>query len=370
MWIVCQIGAREHYAIPRALLGDGRLDRLVTDAWIRPGSLWGKLPATRRLRDRYHPDLAEAKIFAPNLQMIGFEIAHRTRRHDAWKTILERNTLFQARAISQISRNTSSPNTKSGGGNDEGTSTLFSYSGAARELFRVAKQRGWKTVLGQIDPGPEEERIADRIIVNSEWSRQCLLTEGVPEEKMSVVPLVYEGGGSRVGRMADRSGSAGAGQEEVALEILFLGQINLRKGVGRLLEAMRLLKEEAISLTLAGPAEIDPSAWAHMPNVKWVGPVARSEVGRYYAAADLFVLPTISDGYALTQLEALSHGLAVLASKSCGAAVTHGVNGWLLDDLEPATIARAILKARNALPLAKVEIPAFGLNDLAAGLAD
>jgi glycosyltransferase involved in cell wall biosynthesis len=334
--------------------------------------------------------------------MIGFEIAHRTRRHDAWKTILERNTLFQARAISQISRNTSSPNTKSGGGNDEGTSTLFSYSGAARELFRVAKQRGWKTVLGQIDPGPEEERIviaererygnlatswnpapetywenwrsevdlADRIIVNSEWSRQCLLTEGVPEEKMSVVPLVYEGGGSRVGRMADRSGSAGAGQEEVALEILFLGQINLRKGVGRLLEAMRLLKEEAISLTLAGPAEIDPSAWAHMPNVKWVGPVARSEVGRYYAAADLFVLPTISDGYALTQLEALSHGLAVLASKSCGAAVTHGVNGWLLDDLEPATIARAILKARNALPLAKVEIPAFGLNDLAAGLAD
>jgi len=149
---------------------------------------------------------------------------------------------------------------------------------------------------------------------------------------------------------------------------LFLGQINLRKGVGRLLEAMRLLKDESISLTLAGPCEIDPATWSDLPKVKWVGPVPRSEVGRYYAEADLFILPTISDGYALTQLEALYRGLPVLASKSCGAAVTHGVNGWILDDLEPDTIAQAILDARKALPLAKVEMPPFSLDDLARAL--
>jgi len=153
--------------------------------------------------------------------------------------------------------------------------------------------------------------------------------------------------------------------EPRTLSVLFLGQINLRKGVGRLLDAMRLLKDEPISLTLAGPAEIEPSAWADLPKVRWVGSVPRSEVGRYYEAADLFILPTISDGYALTQLEALARGLPVLASKSCGAAVTHGENGWILEDLEPATIARAILDAREVLPLARVERPAFGLEELA-----
>jgi glycosyltransferase involved in cell wall biosynthesis len=154
------------------------------------------------------------------------------------------------------------------------------------------------------------------------------------------------------------------------LEVLFLGQVSLRKGVGRLLEAMRALRDEPISLTLAGPGEIDPSMWADLPQVRWVGVIPRSEVGRCYEAADLFILPTLSDGYALTQLEALAHGLPVLASRRCGNAVTPGTNGWLLDDLEPQTIADAIRAAREALPLARVEPPRFGLGDLASKLLE
>ena len=114
---------------------------------------------------------------------------------------------------------------------------------------------------------------------------------------------------------------------------------------------------------------IDPSAWADLPQVRWVGKVPRSEVGRYYEAADLFILPTISDGYALTQLEALAHGLPVLASRHCGDAVRHGENGWILEDLEPETIARTIRQARESLPLTKVEMPAFGMEALARALA-
>lgn len=395
MWIVSQIGAREHYAIPRALLQAGQLSLLCTDAWIQPGSVWGKLPGTRRLRDRYHPDLGKAPVFAPNSRMLAFEIEHRLRQRSGWETIIARNSLFQQQVIRHLSLFPDPSVSK-----NEAQRTLFSYSCAALELFRFAKSRGWTTVLGQIDPGPEEERLvaaesrrypalkntwqptpavywerwheevklADRIIVNSEWSRQCLLTEGVPGAKMEVVPLTVSGG-----QLAVSGGSGGEpgtkNDEPRTLSVLFLGQINLRKGVGRLLDAMRLLKDEPVTLTLAGPAEIEPSAWADLPKVTWVGTVPRSEVGRHYEAADLFILPTISDGYALTQLEALAHGLPVLASKSCGAAVTHGENGWILEDLEPATIARAILDAREALPLARVERPAFGIGDLAERLA-
>jgi glycosyltransferase involved in cell wall biosynthesis len=182
---------------------------------------------------------------------------------------------------------------------------------------------------------------------------------------MEVVPLVYE---KAVGGVQSAVGGRRSADGGGRFEVLFLGQVNLRKGVGRLLEAMRGLRDESIFLTLAGPGEIDPTAWADLPKVRWVGQVPRSEVGRLYEAADLFILPTISDGYALTQLEALAHGLPVLASRACGNAVTHGENGWLLDDLEPSTIANAIRAAREALPLPNVAPPRFGLEDLAAKL--
>ncbi len=383
-WIVCQIGAREHYAVPRALHRRGVLAALITDFWMPSGHPFGRLPGARRLRDRHHLDLAGARVIAPNWRMFRFEVSNRLRKRSGWNVITARNALFQRQAISYLSSRT----------DDHGSPvTLFSYSYAALELFRFAKQRGWKTVLGQIDPGPEEERIvtaeqasqphlgsrwqpvpkeywemwrqevllADRIVVNSEWSRQCLLKEEVPDGKIEIVPLVYEeqqddgiwGTGAKKGKAGEN------------FRVLFLGQINLRKGVARLLAAMHLLRDEPVELILAGPSGIDPAAWADLPKVRWVGPVARSEVARLYDEADVFILPTLSDGYALTQLEALSRGLPVIASRRCGETVTPGVNGWLLDDLEPETIATAIRKAREEGPLTNVRAPDFSLMDLA-----
>ncbi len=401
MFIVCQIGAREHYAIPRALHARGALAGLVTDFWVNPASPIGKIPGGRRLKDRYHADLASAKVIAPNLRMLAYEAAVRMGKRSGWDVVIKRNALFQEQALFRLSSLIT---------DDRSPITLFSYSYAALEIFRFAKSRGWKTVLGQIDPGPEEERIvaaereryrhlasswqpapasywaswreeidlADRILVNSEWSRQCLLKEGVPEAKIQVVPLVYgkviSGQRSEVGGQRSEVGD----QESFNIQnsklkiqnpppkrVLFLGQVNLRKGVGRLLDAMRLLKDEPVELALAGPSQVDASAWADLPNVRWIGPVPRSEVERHYVDADFFILPTLSDGYALTQLEAMSHGLPVMASKHCGEAVRHGENGWILDDLEPETIATAIRHAvANPLDPSLVRPPEFSLDDL------
>ena len=123
-------------------------------------------------------------------------------------------------------------------------SILLSYSYTALEPFRYAKAHGWKTVLVQIDPGPEEERIvaeeaarvpqlagdwqpappeywafwreecklADRIVVNSEWSREGLIRGGVPAEKISVIPLAYEA--SEVGGQKSAE-SAGYGADRI-----------------------------------------------------------------------------------------------------------------------------------------------------------
>ena len=69
MWIVCQIGAREHYAIARALERKGELAAMVTDFWVSKRHWMGILPGSKRLRDRVHADLVLAVVRAPNLTM-------------------------------------------------------------------------------------------------------------------------------------------------------------------------------------------------------------------------------------------------------------------------------------------------------------
>jgi glycosyltransferase involved in cell wall biosynthesis len=363
--LVSQIGAREHYAIACALRDQAVLAAMITDFWV-PKKHWFRfVPGLTRLRDRHLVSLASVMILAPNIRMLYFELRQRINKRRGWSVNIARNGLFQKFAISKFDKLA----------RQYPELALFSYSYAARDLFGDAKKRGWETILGQIDPGPEEERIvaaeherypelgsrwrpapadywkswreeidlADIIIVNSEWSKQCLIKEGVDEEKLEVVPLVYESKESHGNCAAHEKSNH---PEDVVYRVLFLGQINLRKGIARLLEAMRLLQDETIQLTLAGPCEIDPESWADLPNVEWLGSVPRSEVGRLYDEADVFILPTLSDGYAITQLEALSRGLPVIASAHCGAAVNEGVNGWILADLEPETIAGAITRAR------------------------
>ena len=63
-WICCQLGAREHYAVPRALLLSGLLGEFITDLWIRPGTL---LHSWKGLTGRFHPGLAGARVKAPNV---------------------------------------------------------------------------------------------------------------------------------------------------------------------------------------------------------------------------------------------------------------------------------------------------------------
>lgn len=382
-WVALQIGAREHYAIPRALHSGSQLAELITDLWLPPGSA---LASAQRLRDRWHPGLGDAVVRAPNHRSLLAEalLALRGRR-TGWSGILARNQAFQRYAVSRLRHL-----------HQRGSaSTLFAYSYAAYQPLLEARRYGWRTVLGQIDPGPEEERIvaaerrrypqlatawqpapasywqqwhkelnlADRVLINSAWSRRCLLSAGVADHKLVSLPLTYDPPstqphGPRLHLAAE------------PFQLLFLGTIGLRKGVARLLEAMRLLEGLPVLLTLAGPTQIDPVAWADRPNIRWIGAVPRSRVGALYAGADAFILPTLSDGFALTQLEALGHGCPVIASTRCGEVVQPGCNGWLLPDLEPPAIAACVREACETAALLPrpLALPAFTMQHLSAAL--
>src|ERR1044071_1498620 len=112
-----------------------------------------------------------------------------------------------------------------------------------------------------------ECELADRIVVNSSWSRDALVRGGVPEEKIRVVPVAYETGSRSFERHYPREFSP-----ERPLRVLFLGQISLRKGVGQLLEAVNLLSGENVEFWFVGPTQIHvPQSLKLHPQIRWFG---------------------------------------------------------------------------------------------------
>lgn len=390
-WLCCQLGAREHYAIPRALLRQQMLGWLVTDAWVPPSSFLAKLSGSG-LADRFHNDLRDAAVEAFNSSLIIFEMFARARRLQEWEAIVARNRWFQRKVVSllqsQLRKGAWLPRSfalstidsvkrRGSHGALRSRPILLSYSYTALEPFRHAKSRGWKTVLVQIDPGPEEERIvaeeiarvpelagkwrpapsgywdswreecslADAIVVNSEWSRQELVLSGVPREKLTVISLAYETpdvGGQKSAVGAVRSYPDRFTRER-PMRVLFLGQVNLRKGVARLLEAAKILRDAPVEFWMVGPVQIsNAEALADNARVKWFGVATRKQAAEKYTNADVFILPTLSDGFAITQLEAQAFGLPVISSKFCGGVVESGLNGIILGEPSAANIAAAV----------------------------
>jgi glycosyltransferase involved in cell wall biosynthesis len=368
-WFCCQLGGREHYAIPRALLRVDMLGCLLTDAWVPPSSFLARICGRgSNLAERFHDELRDERVRAFNSSLILFETLARARGLSGWAKIVARNRWFQRKVVSSLRSQLSTINYQP---------VLLSYSYTALEPFRYAKARGWKTLLIQIDPGPEEEaivaeeaarvpelgagwqpappeywafwreecKLADQIVANSEWSREGLIRGGVPREKVSLIPLAYEA--PEVTGQDSEAGSARSYParftSERPMRVLFLGLINLRKGVARLLEAARILRDEPVEFWMVGPVEIaNANTIGDVGRVKCFGPVTRNLAAEFYRNADVFILPTLSDGFAITQLEAQAYGLPLIVSRRCGEVVQDNVNGLLLDAPSAEAIESAI----------------------------
>lgn len=364
-WFCCQLGAREHYSFARALHTKGMLGGLVTDAWVPSGHPLGWL--RRNLRERYHPELASAPVRAWNVAAVAFELAARWRGLRGWPLILERNRWFQKKTVATLSELLSSqilaPSSQP---------ILFAYSYAALEIFGFARQQGWKIIMSQIDGGMEDERIverahrsrpelrsrwqpapaeywsqwreecalADAIVVNSDWSRGLLEKAGVRPNKLHVIPVAFDDtvriGGFQRYYPAEFTRSR-------PLKVLFLGAFVVRKGAAAVLDAIELLSEDPITFSIVGSVDVQvPVRFQEMPKVRWIGPVSRESTAEHYRECDVFLFPTVSDGFGMTQVEARAWKLPIIATPFCAPIVQHGVNGLVISEVTGSCLAEAI----------------------------
>lgn len=191
----------------------------------------------------------------------------------------------------------------------------------------------------------QEYAETDRIIVTSAFVRRTFVARGVPASKIAVVPYGIDPAPAPQARPVRKVPRA-----------LFVGGCSVRKGVPYLVEAFRKL-DVAAELRLVGRR--NDALFARIgglpPNVQAAGPKTGIDLAHEYASADVFVLPSVEDGWGLVTNEAMNAGLPVVVTENCGSAeiVEDGVNGFVV----PARDADA-LAARLALLLSDADLRA------------
>lgn len=136
------------------------------------------------------------------------------------------------------------------------------------------------------------------------------------------------------------------------LRLLSVGRLIARKGLNRLLDAMRLLPKTSrpVHLTIVGSGPDEESLRAlvqshKLTNVTFAGFVDQSALPPFYRQADVFVLPTLQDPFGIVMLEAAASGLALLGSIHSGATpelVKPEITGFSFDPARPEILAAQI----------------------------
>jgi glycosyltransferase involved in cell wall biosynthesis len=182
----------------------------------------------------------------------------------------------------------------------------------------------------------EELRLADRITCPSQF-----VLDSIPLEIRQKTPCQISPFGSPPCKPVDFERSL----KNDTLKLLFVGSMSQRKGLADLFEAMKLLKGEPISLSILGqpsmPMEFYRKQFAAF---EYFPPCSNHKVREIMKAHDALVLPSIVEGRALVQQEALSCGLAIIVTPNAGGEdlVEESITGHLVPIRSPEKIAEAV----------------------------
>jgi len=190
-------------------------------------------------------------------------------------------------------------------------------------------------------------RRVDHIIAVSDYLRELLTTEmRVSDQKISVIDMgvntnLFRSIGKREARKRlDLPLSDGI--------VLYVGNLYPLKGCQYLIQAMALIKRPDRRLMIVGEGperrRLEVLSDSLGLPVTFVGAVPKEQVPLWMSAADLLVHPTLSEGFGLVVLEALSCGLPVVASNVGGIPelINDGVNGYLVEPANVSALAEAM----------------------------
>ncbi len=366
--VVVHSGARDRYQVALALSQAGLLQYLVTDFfWSEEAGLgkllsrWLPLRVLRVLRQRSAPGLPPAQVKTCLRAALGGFLLDKAR---FLPFALRR---WMTRKADGVLGRVAGTTAKRGG------AQLLSYSYYGYAAFRAAGTPGMmfqmhphpatmrRLLLAELEAHPDcaaslrqewelnlpeedfqrlvaEAALPVRSLAASSFTKRSLVEHGAAPESVTVVPYGIDLRKFHPANGSDRSVMS-------TLKLLFVGRINQRKGIKYLLQALELLPGADLELTVCGRVldglDLFKAAGAR---VRIRPSVSAPQLVEAYQQADLFVLPSIAEGFGQVLLEALACGVPVLATTHTAAPdlITEGEQGFVVEPRRPDLLADRI----------------------------
>jgi glycosyltransferase involved in cell wall biosynthesis len=191
----------------------------------------------------------------------------------------------------------------------------------------------------------------DRIVtISHALQDKCSRAEGIPRAKMTTIHYGIDVAAYRAAADTgeDIRAALGLGPEDVVA--VSVGRLIPVKGFEYLLEAtaMAVREQPGLRVLIAGGGPLEEALRGQVRRLGLERHAyllgRREDVPRLLAQADLFVLPTLGEGFGLVILEAMVHGLPVVATRTMAIPeiVAHGETGLLVPLRDAAALAQAI----------------------------
>lgn len=231
-------------------------------------------------------------------------------------------------------------------------STLFRiplYIGYERTCYTERNAGRLKTLYRKL-----VDKFITGYFVNGSETRKYLESIGISNKKIHIVGMSADSVGLTTAiRQMDKTECTRFKkkyiEDDKGILFLFSGRITVLKGIDRLLMAWskHILQYPADRLVVIGDGELYENLVKQyrMDSVFLEGKVDYNSVFRYYAIADVFVLPTLIDNWSLVIPEAMACGLPVATSiyNGCHVELVHnGVNGCTFDTYNQDSILKAL----------------------------
>jgi glycosyltransferase involved in cell wall biosynthesis len=201
-------------------------------------------------------------------------------------------------------------------------------------------------------------RAARHVIAISEFTRRDFMAEfGLQPEQITAIPLAAD----QIFQPQSPEAIADVRARNDLPErfVLYLGSNKPHKNLTRLVEAWHeahsRLPVADCRLIVAGAWDVRyPEARPHAEvlgltdNVQWLGPVPETDLPALYAAATVFVFPSLYEGFGLPVLEAMACGTPVICANTSSLPEVAGAGrtaALLIDPLDTEALADAIRRA-------------------------
>lgn len=182
-------------------------------------------------------------------------------------------------------------------------------------------------------------RLADHILVNSDYVKATFIKHGFKEHTISVI---YHGVSQDFLNLKPSFKLNGE------VNILFTGNFGFRKGAVDVLAFMReaIKKNKAYKLHVVGNSQevqhlVDNDIAKH---IVFYGVVAQEDLKQHIATCDIYLFPSLAEGCAASGMEAMAGGIPVITTVNSGLPVVNGHSGIVINTNSPTDIGDAVEK--------------------------